>query len=713
VRRRRFHSPDKKATAGILLAAVSLAATIVFHVPGPGKTLSLKVLDLMFQNLPGPGPHPDILIVTVDQPDIDFFKNQGIVWPWPRQLYASLIDFCQAGNARGIVFDILFTEPSTYGPEDDETFARSAAGFGRVYFPFFLSKTRPETEDDASPFPSKAGITMENAPPCPSPYPSVILPIQGLVEASGGMGNVSARPDTDGIFRRIRPVYCFQKYWVPALALSPLTASPGFPWRWERRSLVQESLRIPLDAGGNTLLRFRGPSGTHPRLSAANIIRSEFQRLNGVPPIHSAEIVRDKWVLVGLTAPGLMDLKAAPTGAVYSGVEIHATFLDNLLAGDFLKPVPAVLSWVLTGITALGVIAVVFRVSGFWATLAVPFLFALLNGGIAAAAFMHGWWADPVLPFTALAGAFGLAVAYSYATEGQQKKAIRHMFGHYLSESVIGHLLADPHRLQLGGERRRLTLFFSDLAGFTTLSERLEPEAVVSLLNQYLSVMTEIILEEAGTVDKFEGDAIMAFWGAPLDQPFQAVSACRTALRQQAAMEILNGGFADQNLPKLSMRIGIHTGEAVVGNLGSEKRFDFTVIGDTVNLASRLESLNKLYGTEILVSETTVQGCGDAVLFMEIDRVAVKGRTAPITVYTPLALKETLADGLLALREAYAEALGLYRRSQFEAAAARFEAISRKWPHAGPAAILFNRCRRFLETSVSEDWDAVFRPDQK
>jgi adenylate cyclase len=336
----------------------------------------------------------------------------------------------------------------------------------------------------------------------------------------------------------------------------------------------------------------------------------------------------------------------------------------------------------------------------------------LLNAGLAVLAFWTGLWADPVLPGLALALSFGLATAYSYATEGRQKLYIRRMFGQYMSETVINHLLAHPEKLKLGGERRRVTLFFSDLAGFTTISERLNPETVVALLNDYLSAMTEIILEEEGTVDKFEGDAIMALWGAPLDQEDQAERACRAALRQQAKLTELNRRFADLKLPPLKMRIGLNTGEAIVGNLGSARRFDYTVIGDTVNLASRLEGLNKFYDTAIMASEATATECGEAVAFRELDLVAVKGKEQPVRVFEVAALAEDLSAELAERNAAFAAALDLYRRGDLAGAEAGFAALLEKFPEDGPAQTFLGRCRRFRDDPTLPR-DPVFRPDSK
>ena len=358
-------------------------------------------------------------------------------------------------------------------------------------------------------------------------------------------------------------------------------------------------------------------------------------------------------------------------------------------------------------------VLVVLFFSGLLATLTGFAALTLIYLTLVVGAFHFSWWADPVLPGVSLALSFALAAAFSYATEGRQKLYIRHMFGQYMSGTVINHLLEHPEKLQLGGERRRVTLFFSDLAGFTTISERLSAETVVGLLNDYLSAMTEIILDEEGTVDKFEGDAIMAFWGAPLDQADQAARACRAALRQQAALKDLNQGFAGLDLPPLSMRIGLHTGDAIVGNLGSAKRFDYTVIGDTVNLASRLEGVNKFYGSYIMASETTVAECAGVVEFRELDLVAVKGKEQAVRVFEVLGLTGDLEPELIKRRQDFAQALELYRQRRFPEARAGFEAILTENPADGPTRVYRDRCRKFMEAPPPADWDTVFRPEGK
>ncbi len=709
------YSPKVKLKAWALLTSAALVLAAGLKIAGLLGPYSLKTLDILFHLVPLPPASPQVVLVTVDQPDVDFFKEQGVNWPWPRQLYGPIIDFCKRGGARAVIFDLLYTEPSFYGPEDDQELAKAAAAAGNAVFACFLTREEKGANPQEAELLAKAGLTITGLPPHGLPdYRSVITPIPPLLTAARTLGNVECGPDPDGIYRRLPLVAPFKGRWLPLLGFSAFQrlAAPG-QWRFAEGALVQGNYRLPIDSQGRFLLKFRGPARSHQRFAAANVIQSEIRLRHGRPPFYQPEDFKDRWVFVGLTAPGLFDLKASPVSPIYPGVELHATLLDNLIQGDFLKPAPAWLLWLWTGILAAGVALAVLFTSGLVAPLLAVLLLGLAASGLTAFLFWASWWADPLLPGVALASSFGLAAVYSYATEGRQKQAIRRMFAQYMSETVISHLLAHPEKLKLGGERRRVTLFFSDLAGFTTMSERLEPEAVVALLNEYLSRMTEIILEEMGTVDKFEGDAIMAFWGAPLDQGDQAERACRAALRQQAALQDLNQHLSRQGLPLLKMRIGLHTGEAIVGNLGSQSRFDYTVIGDAVNLAARLEGLSKFYDTTILASDATVAACGEAVEFLELDRVAVKGREKPVTVYQVLALPGELTQAQIEARQAFAAGLELYFQRRFEEAEVHFTRALELWPEIQPARIFLARCRRFQETPPPPEWDAVFRPEEK
>ncbi|MBM4273289.1 MAG: adenylate/guanylate cyclase domain-containing protein [Deltaproteobacteria bacterium] len=709
-----FSHRNKLQAAFFLVLAVA-ALIGLLEMSGVFSPYRLKTLDMLFRGVPLSPASPEVVVVAVDQPDLDFFKAQGVTWPWPRQVYAPIIEFCRRAGARAVIFDILFTEASSYGPEDDARLAQAVKESGLVVLPFFTSRDRKPPNPSEGDLLQKVGHSLSGLNPEVFPhYRSLITPVPPLLAAAATLGNVECRPDADGIYRRVPLVVPYKDLWLPFLSFAAFHhfQQPG-ALSFESGALVLSQTRLPLDSQGQFFLKFRGPTRSHRRFAAANVIKSEAQVRHGLAPVYPLADFAGKWVLVGLTAPGLLDLKASPVGAVYPGVEVHATLLDNLLQGDFLRQAPAAALWAWAAVLAAAAVLGVLFFPHLGFTLAALAVLVGLHLGLSILAFRLSWWADPVLPGAALALSFGLAAAYSYATEGRQKRFIRGMFGQYMSETVINHLLQHPEKLKLGGERRRVTLFFSDLAGFTTLSERLPPETVVGLLNDYLSRMTEIILQEEGTVDKFEGDAIMAFWGAPLDQEDQAVRACQAALSQTAALRELNREFAHQGLPELKLRIGIHTGEAIVGNLGSQKRFDYTVIGDTVNLASRLEGLNKFYATAIMASEVAVADCGGEIEFRELDLVAVKGREAPVRVFEVLAPKGKLTPAQAAVREDFIPGLELYRRGRFEAAAARFTHALSHFPEDGPAQVFLNRCREFQAAPPPPDWDTVFRPDAK
>ena len=704
-----------KLPAAALLLIVTLAIAALLDFSGLLVPYSLKTMDLMFRRLSLPPASPAIAVIAIDQADLDFFKDQGVGWPWPRELYGPIIDFCHRGGARAVIFDMLYTEPSVYGHDDDLKFADAVKAGADVIMPFFLSERSKTADAATAEILKKSSLQTTGAgPEFGKSYHSILAPIPPLLNAARGLGNVECAPDSDGIFRRLPLLVPFEGHWLPMLAFAAFQLSrPAEPWNFNNGALVQNELRIPLDRQGRLLLKFRGPSRSHRRYSAANIIQSEIRLQHHQSPIYPPEQLRGKWVFVGATAPGLLDLKPSPMAPVYPGVELHATLLDNLLQGDFFRDIPLWLQWLWTLALTVGIILLVLFASRLWLVLSGLVLFALLHFGVVGALFSHGWLMATVLPAASLGLAFVLTAAFSYATEGRQKQAIRTMFSRYMSDEVISHLLEHPEKVRLGGERRRLTMFFSDLAGFTGLSEFLSPEELVQLLNEYLSAMTDIILEERGTVDKYEGDAIMAFWGAPLPMEDHALRACRAALRQQAALESLNRQFQERGLPRLRCRIGLHTGEAVVGNLGSRKRFDYTVIGDTVNLASRLEGLNKFYGTAVMASETTVQECGEALEFQELDRVAVKGRATPVAVFTAMAFKGELAPLQSQAAKAFDTGLNLYRQARFNEAVTAFQQALEHWPDFTPSQVFLQRCQQWQSFPPTAGWDAVFRPDTK
>jgi adenylate cyclase len=319
--------------------------------------------------------------------------------------------------------------------------------------------------------------------------------------------------------------------------------------------------------------------------------------------------------------------------------------------------------------------------------------------------------AEPVLGIVA---GYVASTAYHYVTERKQRLLIKGMFSTYVNPAVVDELLADPDKLVLGGQRKELTVLFSDIAGFTGVAETLTPEELVGLLNEYMSEMSDVILQNDGTLDKYMGDAVMAFWGAPIPQDDHPVRACRCALTMQRTLAAINEAWTARGRGPIAIRIGINTGEMIVGNMGGSRRFAYTVIGDSVNIASRLEGANKQYGTTVMVAQHTFERVRDVMAGRELDRIAVRGRSEPITVYELLGMKEELRDAMAAeFLEKYAEGIRLYREREWERALALFRAALAIRPHDMPSAMYVERTRICQANPPPASWNGVFVMETK
>jgi adenylate cyclase len=471
-----------------------------------------------------------------------------------------------------------------------------------------------------------------------------------------------------------------------------------------------------VDGDGRAVLRFRRPLeayGGHlyPAFSAAAVIHSELRLRDGLEPELDPAELRGSHVLYAAGAAGLHDLRATPVSPLATGAEIHATALDNFLEDAFYRPAPG---WVTAALVLLSALLGAFstllaRSAGriavaFAAVLAVP----PLAGTVAA--LLGGWWRIAEPAAAALLALVGGTLA-RHATEGRRRRFVERAFERYLSPAVIRRLIDDPTRLELGGERRELTIFFSDLAGFSTFAEKLDPRELTALLNDYLSEMTELILDQDGTLDKYEGDAILAFWNAPLDQPDHALRACRAALAGSRRLAELRPRYRRRLGLELRMRVGIHTGPVVVGNMGSRRRFDYTVLGDAANLASRLEGANKAFGTELMVSDECWRRTGGAFHGREIGEVVVVGRRSPVRVFEPLGVAGEPEPPWLA---DWRQALDDCRNGRYHRALAAFDARAGDGgPRIGdPLAERYaERLRRAIE--AGERWDGVWRLESK
>jgi len=703
---------SRKPVLGLFAGLAGAVIAALMMMAGWLDTWEARTWDWRVRSMAEPGPATaDIVLILLDQNSLDWAqKENGLSWPWPREIYGAIVDFCRRNGARSLAIDVLYTEPSAYGVEDDRSFADAVEKFGKVAGAVFLG----EKSGSITRWPplikspllklKKPGGGRVN-PPAGFAFPRATFPISALAEKVKVLGNVQLKSDPDGVYRRVKLLSFFDGKIVPVMGLGAWLAAgnrPEIPVGCDRMMAIGKHV-IPVDGRGDAVLRYRGPSGTHRNFSAAAVLQSEIQFRMGAPTVISdPDAFKDKYVLFGFTAPGLLDLRPAPVAGVYSGVEIHATLLDNFLSNDFIKQIPAGITIGIALLTALllGLAASVLRspvaiTLNCAVGLTLPACFGLL-------AYAAGYWLPIVVLEIAAVFTIGFALVANYATEGRQKRFIKGAFRQYLSPVVIDQLLSNPDRLKLGGERKILSIFFSDLQGFTSISEGLDPEELTALLNEYLTAMTDIIMEEGGTVDKYEGDAIIAFWNAPLDVAQHEMRTVRAALRCQAVLAEMRPAIRERIGKEMLMRIGMNTGPAVVGNLGSLTRFDYTMLGDAVNLAARLEGANKQFGTFTMISEDTCKQIGDQFRVRELARLAVVGRSEPVTVYEPM-----FPDEYSEKKEVYdtfGKALGQFYQGRFQKALDIFKTIQSVDP---AAASYVKKCRELMETSPVE-WGGVW-----
>jgi len=482
-----------------------------------------------------------------------------------------------------------------------------------------------------------------------------------------------------------------------------------------RRRLHVNGREVPLDESDRLVLRFHGAEDVYPRYSYASVLRSAMRAAAGHPVTEARPAdFKDKIVIVGATAAGLLDLRATPMGAVVPGYVIHATALDNLLRADPIRRVPgaARAAIVLALAAACGAMAMARDTRrGGLGVAAVAILYVALAtwayGG-------PGLWLDLAIPVGAIALAWAGSTGWAYVTEGRERRFLRDAFSRYLAPDVVEALVAQPGRLTLGGETREVTVMFADVAGFTTLAEGRDPGEVVLLMNECFEQLTGVIQRHGGTVDKFIGDAVMAFWNAPVAQADHAARALRAARDLLDAVARVNAGWSERSLPALGMRVGLATGPAVVGNVGSQTKFNYTVMGDTVNLASRVEGAAKVYGTASLVVDSTIAAAGltfdgstpsgpGAIAVRELDRLRVKGRGEAVTVFEVLTGAPDDFAHAEAMR-AYAKGLEAYRARAFAEAEAQFDAALKLVAEDGPSLEMKARCREYAVTPPPAGW---------
>ncbi len=469
-----------------------------------------------------------------------------------------------------------------------------------------------------------------------------------------------------------------------------------------------DKLTVKPDWLGRVLINYRGPRGTYPYYSIADVVQHKFK----------PGTFRDKIVLVGASATGIGDLRTPPYGGIdYPGLEVHANVIDNMLNDGFLirGPHQEVFDLALIFLFGipLGIALALVSPRWMWFGLALLLPFAYLNY----VSFLRGYWLNFTLPAATLTANVMLVSLYRALVEEKEKRKVRSAFGQYLSPEVIRRLLLNPQLVE--PRKTEITVMFSDIRGFTTISEKLDAQDLALFLNGYLSDMTKIVFDTQGTLDKYIGDAVMAFWGAPYEEPDHAMNACNASLTMMAKVHELQKKWEAEGKPPLDIGIGLNSGPASVGNMGSGLRYGYTALGDTVNLSSRLEGLNKEYGTHILVNESTYTAVKEAgFLFRELDIIRVKGKLQPVVIYELVGRvaeleKETGYAELQGRLQEFAEARGLYGQRKWDEAQRAFEEILRRWPQDGPSRMYWKRCQEYLFDEPPVGWDGVFTMTHK
>ena len=649
------------------------------------------------------GPSDEIAVVLLDQDSLDWAQQElGWSWPWPRSAYGDIVSYFNLGGAASLAFDVLFTEPSVYGPQDDAAFVQACAEYGRVVQTVYFeaSQGRDSLWKEAFPQPPLQNDLAQAS--AISSDEDLLFPIDSIATSAAVLGNIPGSSGWDKVIRRAKAYRPCQSYLVPTLGVAPLFAAG------------EDGPDPELEPKNGRLLRFQPSLDSYVPYSAGQILQSYYAIQAGQEPLLESDMFQDMYVFFGFYAPGLFDICTTPMSAVYPGVGVHITQLDNYLQDSFLSPTTFPVEVALVVVLAfLGAVplslAEIFRlhklnvlVSVAWMAI-FGLLFVVLSYGVFAAGFVL-----PMMPpLVALVLAFFSAMVVSYRQEGRQRRYLKSAFRHYLSPAVIDTLIAHPESLVLGGERRHISIFFSDVQGFTSISERLSPEELTSLLNDYLSQMTDILLESGGTIDKYEGDAIIAFWNAPVELHDHGRRAVEAMIRCQEKLAQLRPQLEQRAGRPFYMRVGINTGDAVVGNMGSSSRFDYTMLGDSVNLAARLEGLNKQFGTYSMCSAASKEEAlafGTELRFRELARVAVVGKKEAVTVFEPMNASEYAERQ--AVLDAFSQGLQLFYQGKFPEALEAFSAIQKE---DAPAAHYVAKCRELLENPPDlSSWEGVW-----
>lgn len=651
----------------------------------------------------------DIVIIDIDgrsESELGRFQQ------WPRSYYTDMIKYLSESGAAIIGVDIIVVK-DLRDPAADQKLVETVREAGNVFNALYF-----EREDSISwrykmnsvpnefEWQKYASVLPENVRSHLASEDRIGNEFYDLLNSGFSLGHVNFRPDADGVVRKIHLYVNFIDHSYPSLAFDMFTAISGtdsMEFRlgddvrlFSEGNLIRE---IPIDDSGNMLINWAGNFQTFRYISYYDVLK---QRVD-------SQYFKNKIILIGTSLPGLFDLRSTPFNPTFPGVEIHANILYTLLTGNFVSEMSPLNSFLL--ILALGIIfGIIFAfLSSFWSIIVI-----LLAGVIHVLTsyiyyFDAQFWLPIVDPVLTLLLTFSLIYIYKYNTEEKGKRFIKDTFSHFVTHSVVEELLDNPDKIKLGGEKKECTVFFSDVAGFTTIAEQLTPEALVRLLNDYLTEMTNIVFKHDGMLDKYEGDAIMAVFGAPISHGNHAYKACAAAVEMQEQLVKLRDLWSRQGRPQLHARCGLNSGLMVVGNMGSENRFDYTVMGDAVNLGARLESANKQYRTNMMIGENTYNAAKDDIIVRELDLLRVKGKTEPVKAYELVGLTETgISTKKQQILDIFTQGFKYYLEQNWELAIKYFKQVQSLDPMDGPALTYIRRCEQFAQNPPAKDWDGVF-----
>jgi adenylate cyclase len=526
-------------------------------------------------------------------------------------------------------------------------------------------------------------------------------------------GHFNVNPDLDGIVRRVPMLYGYKGELYESLSLAVTRIALGVDnielnfysqaGRPFLENLIVGNRTVPVDEFFRTLVPYRGPRSSFPYVSATDVFHDR---------IKDPSILKNKIVLLGTAAQGLQDLRATPVGSIYPGVEIHANMISGMLDNNLMSQMPSpdkleTLLLILIGIIMISLLPLFSPLTATIGTLALSAVIVWINMTV---------WDDQyiVLPLATtlllILTQFLFNMSYGYFLESTNKRHLTNLFGQYVPPELVDEMsknLGTQCQFSMEGESRKMTVLFSDVRGFTSLSEGLEPKELSQLMNEYLTPMTRLIHEHRGTIDKYMGDAIMAFWGAPLIDQKHARHALDTAMEMLEHLESLQQTFKEKGWPQIKIGIGLNTGVMSVGNMGSQFRMAYTVLGDAVNLGSRLEGATKQYGVQLIVSESTRHAVPE-YLYRELDRVRVKGKDQPVIIFEPLGLRDTMDKEIVVEVENYEQALNHYRHQRWEEAKQDFTTLQNNYPNCHLYRLYAKRVEHFIQNPPGEEWDGVY-----